>query len=133
MSYSLQVQIHVEFRPVQMIFVMEFNVEQLLERRRLKPGKIINTQKIFFAADEQPETVRGYIQNFNRTHAIMLPSVSNGFKPHLPHFHGAFGHGDFFALRHARLLHERGRHGRGMIGGFELAGFIQKLQPPFAV
>lgn len=58
---SLQIQIHVEIRPIQMLSVMKFDMEELLEGGGLEPWKVVNTQKIFAAANQQPEPVRRHV------------------------------------------------------------------------
>ena len=55
---ALQIQIHVEIRPMKMIAVGKFHVEQLVDRRAAKPREIVEAEKILLARDEQPEAVR---------------------------------------------------------------------------
>ena len=62
---AFQIQIHVEFRPMKMIPVGKFHVEQLAHRRVAKPREIAEAEKIFLARDEQPEAVRRNIQHFS--------------------------------------------------------------------
>ena len=55
MLNPFQIYIHVEFRPVAVVAMREFDGEQLLERRATKPGEISEREKLFPLAHELPE------------------------------------------------------------------------------
>jgi hypothetical protein len=62
---AFQIQILVQFRPMKMIAVGKFHVEQSVHRRAAKPREIVEAEKVFLARDEQPEAVRRDVQHFS--------------------------------------------------------------------
>ena len=56
MCDSIQIQIHVQFRPVEVLLVMQFNHKKLFQCSRAEPWKVIEREKMFAVVHKNPET-----------------------------------------------------------------------------
>ena len=61
----VQVEIHVQLRPVEVIQVQQLHSAQFLDGGLAEPWKQIKIQKIFPSGHHQPKAVSGNVQHFN--------------------------------------------------------------------
>lgn len=54
-------EVNIQIRPMQMFFVVQFNILDLSQRFILKPWKIFVRDEIFFCFNQNPYSKRGYI------------------------------------------------------------------------
>ena len=64
-SQAIQFQIHIQFRPVQVVAVKQFDVENMLDGRVLKPRKLFVRQLIVATIDNQQDSLGGDVCHFS--------------------------------------------------------------------
>ncbi len=65
MLYRFQGEVHIKVRPVQMMRMREFHVQQLSDGNIPEPGKLLKRQEKFPPAQEQPESMLRDVSDFN--------------------------------------------------------------------
>ena len=65
LSQAVNAQVDIERRPVEMILMKQFNLQNLVDRCIAKPREIVIRQKIFLALNKDPQTELSYIGYFN--------------------------------------------------------------------
>jgi hypothetical protein len=54
LSQAVDAQFNIKCRPVEMILMEQFNLQNLVDRCIAKPGEIITRQKILLVSDKDP-------------------------------------------------------------------------------
>lgn len=65
MRDRLDVKIHVEFRPVEMVGLRAVDVKNGAHRRVAEPGKVLEREEVLRFVEQQPETVRRDAEDVN--------------------------------------------------------------------
>jgi len=61
----VDVKVHIELRPVEVVRLRTFDVKNRTHRRISKPGEVLKREKVLRVVEQQPEAVRRDAEDFN--------------------------------------------------------------------
>ena len=65
MKYPVEIQVHIQFWPIEMFTMMHFNREQLRQCCGSEPGELVKGEKILPARRPKPKAVRRYVKHLS--------------------------------------------------------------------
>jgi hypothetical protein len=71
--YGVEAKIHVQIRPAKMVVVVQFNLQDLIDRRVPEPGEIGKRKKMLALVDMNPESEAIDIRDLNRGNGCATP------------------------------------------------------------
>jgi len=61
----IDVKVHIELRPVEVVRLRTFDVENRTHRCVSKPGEVLEREEVLCFVEQQPEAVRRDAEDFN--------------------------------------------------------------------